>query len=145
LTPPNAERTPTATWMEKEKQRTCRRAGVVLARRVGSESGERWTSTNDIAGIVMLDSDRGRSARLKMVGCCVFYCGVVGLLMITAACSHPDGTRHVHISFGTKVFRTRVVRNSHSISGTQGCSSVSEAMKQHSDFSSQSSVETRSP
>jgi len=39
---PNARRTPTATGVEKEKRKVCRRAGVVPVRRVGSESGERW-------------------------------------------------------------------------------------------------------
>jgi hypothetical protein len=41
-TTPNARRTPTATGVEKEKRKMCRRAGVVPVRRVGSESGERW-------------------------------------------------------------------------------------------------------
>jgi hypothetical protein len=43
-TPPSVERTPTAAGMEKEKRKTCRRAGVVLVRRVGSESRERWAN-----------------------------------------------------------------------------------------------------
>ena len=57
----------------------------------------------------MLDSERGRSAGK----CCGFYCGVVGLLLITVACGHPDGKRHVPISFGTKAFRPHAVCHSH--------------------------------
>jgi hypothetical protein len=75
---PNARRTPTATGVEKEKRKTCRRAGVVLVRRVGSESGERWTNANDIAGIVMLDSDRGQPARLNMIGVVGFVVPLLG-------------------------------------------------------------------
>ena len=38
---PSAERTPTAARMEKEKRKTCRRAGVVLVRRGGVRIGRK--------------------------------------------------------------------------------------------------------
>ena len=103
-TAPNARRTPTAIGVEKEKRKACRRARGGI--RIGRKVDERL-------GIVTHCGDRHFgfgprwTCQVKCGKCCGFYCRVVGFLLITAACSHPDGKRRTHFVWHEGLSHTR--------------------------------------